>query len=134
MSRHRSRERVLVGERRVDRSNRSRGQWGEEFAARHLRRTGYQVLQRNWRSPESGVRGELDIIAAIAGGVVICEVKARRTGSTAPAAAAVDERKQVQVRRLAESWLRTSGADPVFVRFDVVAIDGVRLTHLIGAF
>lgn len=123
-----------MDERTTDRSKRSRGRWGEDLAVRHLRRSGYCILHRNWRSPEPHVRGEIDIIAAVAGGVVICEVKARRTGAVVSAAAAVDERKQTQIRSLAASWLRTSGVDPSFVRFDVVAIDGVRLTHLPGAF
>jgi Holliday junction resolvase-like predicted endonuclease len=42
--------------------------------------------------------------------------------------------KQQQVRILAESWLREHRPGAVDVRFDVIAIDGVRLTHYEGAF
>ena len=50
------------------------------------------------------------------------------------AAAAVDERKQHQIRRLAESWLRVHGEHIERVRFDVVAIDGMRLSYFEAAF
>lgn len=117
-----------------DRSKRARGRWGEDLAVRHLRRAGYRIIERNWRSPERHVRGEIDVIAAVDGGIVVCEVKARRRAGFGGAAAAVDAAKQWQIRQLAESWLRTTRVEPDFVRFDVIAIDGVRLTHLDGAF
>jgi putative endonuclease len=66
--------------------------------------------------------------------VVFCEVKARRRGGFGGAASAVDDRKQCQIRALAESWLRLHDDAYERVRFDVVAIDGVRLTHLEAAF
>ena len=50
------------------------------------------------------------------------------------AAAAVDDRKQQQIRSLAESWLRLHGDAVERVRFDVIAIEGVHLTHLEAAF
>jgi Holliday junction resolvase-like predicted endonuclease len=46
----------------------------------------------------------------------------------------VTSTKQAQVRRLAESWLRAAGSPAIDVRFDVVAIDGVDLTHYEAAF
>ena len=66
--------------------------------------------------------------------IVFCEVKARRSGDFGGAAAAVTPAKQAQVRTLAESWLRAAGSPAVEVRFDVIAIDGVQLTHYEGAF
>lgn len=118
----------------TDQSKRARGRWGEDRACRQLRRDGYDVLDRNWRSPERHVRGELDIVAAIGDIVVFCEVKARRRASFGGAAAAVDTPKQEQIRRLADSWLRSHDAVYERVRFDVIAIDGVRLDHLTSAF
>ena len=92
------------------------------------------IVDRNWRSPERHVRGELDIVAADGDLVVFCEVKARRRTGFGGAAAAVDARKQRQIRALAESWMRIHGDGYERVRFDVVAIDGVRLEHLESAF
>lgn len=113
-----------------DQSKRARGQWGEDRACSHLRRAGHTIIDRNWRSPEPSVRGELDIVSRVRDTVVITEVKARRSGGYGGAVRAVDDAKQQQIRRLAESWLRTAGVDYDGVRFDVIAIDGVRLDHI----
>jgi len=117
-----------------DRSNMARGRWGEQRAGNHLQQSGLTVVDRNWRSPEPHVRGELDIVAADGDLVVFCEVKARRRAGFGGAASAVDRRKQEQIRRLADSWMRLHGDGYERIRFDVVAIDGVRLTHLDSAF
>lgn len=117
-----------------DQSKRARGQWGEDRAATHLRRIGYVIVDRNWRSLERHVRGEVDIIARDGDVVVFCEVKARRSAGFGGAVSAVDRTKQDQIRRLAESWLRTVDRPFDGIRFDVVAIDGVSLTHYEAAF
>ncbi len=117
-----------------DQSKRARGRWGEDRAVTHLRRVGYVIIDRNWRSTERHVRGEIDIIARDGQVVVFCEVKARRSAGFGGAASAVDRTKQEQIRRLADSWLRTAERPFDGVRFDVVAIDGVRLTHYEAAF
>jgi Holliday junction resolvase-like predicted endonuclease len=63
---------------------------------------------------------------------VLVEVKARRLGDAAEAV--VLERRRA-LRRVAEQLL----ADPAYgwaeaVRFDVVAVDGLRVRHLADAF
>ncbi len=117
-----------------DHSNVARGRWGEALACRHLQRSGHRIVDRNWRSPERDVRGELDVVSFDGDVVVFSEVKARRRVGFGGAAAAVDDRKQQQIRSLAESWLRLHGELIDRVRFDVIAIDGVHLTHLEAAF
>lgn len=118
-----------------DLANRSRGRWGESLAARHLRALGFQVLDAGWRPPERELRGDLDLVARRGDLLVFCEVKARRDAARfGGAVAAVNAAKQQQVRTLAASWLRQRCPGRVDVRFDVIAIDGVRLTHYEGAF
>lgn len=118
-----------------DLSNRSRGRWGEAVAARHLRSLGFAVLDEGWRPPERELQGDLDLVLRRGDLVVFCEVKARRDATRfGGAVAAVTPAKQRQVRVLAESWLRHHPTGEVDVRFDVIAIDGVRLTHHEGAF
>lgn len=117
-----------------DQSKRARGRWGEDRACTHLKRIGFTVVDRNWRSPERHVRGELDVVATRDQLLVICEVKARRNAGFGGAAAAVDGAKQAQVRMLAESWIRQTDIAFEQIRFDVIAIDGVRLAHLEAAF
>jgi putative endonuclease len=80
------------------------------------------------------LQGDIDLVARRDDLIVFCEVKARRSAAYGGGAAAVTPAKQTQVRTLAESWLRAAGSPEIDVRFDVIAIDGVRLTHYEAAF
>jgi putative endonuclease len=117
-----------------DLSKRARGAWGEDVAARHYRRAGYEIVDRNWRC----AIGELDIVARRGDTVVFCEVKARRHDGFGGAVAAVDHVKQRRLRRLAASWLAehrdVPGSGGWHVRFDVVAITGVAVEVYEAAF
>ncbi len=113
-----------------DLSNRARGRWGEDLAAAHYRRSGYEVLDRNWRSPT----GELDLVVRRGPTIVFSEVKARRTADFGPAAAAVTVAKQRRIRQLAVEWLRAHELHADSIRFDVVAITGSRLELITDAF
>lgn len=66
--------------------------------------------------------------------IVVCEVKARRAGAPGGAVGAITPAKQEQIRRLTQLWLHEQGDPDVRLRFDVIAIDGVRLTHYDDAF
>ena len=113
-----------------DLSNRARGQWGEDLAAGHYRRLGYEILDRNWRSPT----GELDLVVFDGSTYVFSEVKARRTADFGPASAAVTVAKQRRIRQLAVEWLRANDVHAPSIRFDVVAITGNALELLADAF
>ena len=107
----------------VDRSRLARGRWGEDLAAAHYRRLGYEVLDRNWRS----ATGEIDLVLAHEGTIVFSEVKTRRTARHGSPAEAVGRDKQRRIRRLAVEWLEAHEMPRVPLRFDVVAIVGSRL-------
>jgi putative endonuclease len=115
---------------RPDLSNRARGQWGEDRAAAHYRRLGYDVIDRNWRS----ATGELDLVVSDGSTYVFSEVKARRTADFGPASAAVTIAKQRRLRQLAVEWLRAHDVNAPVVRFDVVAITGTELELITDAF
>ena len=115
----------------------TRGRRGEELAAAHFARLGYEVLARNHRTRW----GELDLVLFDGVSIVFCEVKTRRAGTGAPWEN-LHPAKRDQVRRMGAAWLvevkeRPFGAE---VRFDAVGVlldddDGlVRLDHLEGAF
>ncbi len=115
-----------------DRSSGARGRWGEERAAARLRSLGFEIIDRNWRSAERELPGELDVVARDGDLVVFCEVKARRTAGRA--VWAMNDVKQGRLRALAEAWLRSHDIGDVDIRFDVIAIEGVRLHHYEAAF
>lgn len=115
-------------------ASRSRGRWGEARAAAHYRAIGFEILDRNWRSPLRALPGELDLVLRRDDQIVFCEVKARRTAGFGGAAHAVGDDKQSRIRALAEAWLVAAAPGAVDVRFDVIAIEGVTLTHYVSAF
>ena len=97
----------------------STGARGEEEAYFHLRKLGYTMVARNFRSPRR--RGEIDLIGYDKGVLCFIEVKTRTTRAVAPAEAAVDEEKQRDVIAVAEEYLRRLKTSPA-TRFDVVSV------------
>ncbi len=95
------------------------GRRGEEQAYFYLRRQGYVMVARNWRSPRR--RGEIDLIGW--DGEVLCfiEVKTRTTRDVKPAEAAVDRPKQKELIATAREYLRRLQTTPPY-RFDVLSI------------
>ncbi len=71
----------------------SLGQFGEEQAARYLRRRFYSILERNYRCRF----GEIDLIAKRGGTLAFVEVKLRRDRHR-PEAAARDRRSPALAR------------------------------------
>jgi putative endonuclease len=115
------------------------GAAGERLAAEHLRRRGFRILERNYRTRW----GELDIVAYDGRVLAFCEVKTRRAGGSRGAALeAVGPRKQSRLRRMAGCWLAERSDHPraPVLRMDAigVTVDAagrlVSLEHLEGAF
>jgi putative endonuclease len=97
----------------------SLGRTGEELAAAHLKGIKYKIIERNYRCP----LGEMDIIAREKGNLVFVEVKTRATKDFGGPAAAVNERKQRQLSRVALMYLNQKRLKDIAARFDVVAVD-----------
>jgi putative endonuclease len=121
-----------------ERHNRRYGSRGEDLAARWYAGQGYEVVARNWRCRD----GEIDLVAARAGELVICEVKARTSDRFGLPAEAVTPAKQRRLRRLAALFLAEASragsglAVPrgAQVRFDVAAVLGGRVEVIEAAF
>lgn len=94
------------------------GRHGEELAAEHLRRSGMEILDRNWRCPE----GEIDIVAADRRVLVVCEVKTRSDTRFGSPLEAVSPRKHARLRRLAVRWLAAHCVIFDEIRLDVVGV------------
>ena len=104
------------------------GKYGEELAARFLTRSGWEVLDRNWRCDA----GELDIVARRDGVLAICEVKTRRSMRFGSPLEAVTPQKLMRLRRLAGQWLAAHDFGSTVVRIDVVSVlvDDAGLTQV----
>lgn len=102
------------------------GRWGEDRAARFLRRKGYRVVARN-----VGVRGgEIDLlcVAPDEATIVVVEVKTRqrragRTDLATSPEANVTLDKQRRLSRLAARLAAANGWTGRAIRIDVVAVD-----------
>lgn len=99
-------------------SNRSRGNFGEDFAVHILEKDGYTVLCRNYVF--SG--GEVDIIATKGNIICFIEVKTRNLFSGENAAEAVDTRKMSRLLRAVECFFEEY-RDNIYVSSLVPRID-----------
>jgi putative endonuclease len=80
------------------------GSRGEEAAYFHLRKLGYVVVARNFRTPRC--HGEIDLIAWEKDVLCFIEVKTRSTREIKPAEAAVDWHKRREMAQVAREYLR----------------------------
>jgi len=76
------------------------GRRGEQLAADYLVRSGYTILDRNWRSSE----GEIDIVARQGNETVFVEVKTRSGLAFGNPLEAITPVKHARLRRLIHSW------------------------------
>jgi putative endonuclease len=113
--------------------NRVLGDLGERAAARHLRRRGFRVITRGYRT----TRGEIDLIARDGDTLVFVEVKTRRGGHPLEA---VTPEKERRLTLAALQFLRRYDLLEQRCRFDVIAIvwpdDGrePNIEHIVNAF
>lgn len=99
----------------------SRGAAAERFAAAFLETRGLSVLMRNFRCRQ----GELDLICADAGVLVVVEVRQRSGTRFGGALASVTAAKRRRiVRATAVLLLRARRWRTACVRFDVLGIQG----------
>lgn len=99
-------------------SSKKLGNAGEAAAAAWYEHHGFVVLDRNWRCRD----GELDLVLERKRHLVVCEVKTRSSDRYGSAAAAVDWRKQMTIRRVTASYLRQQSFGPQGIRFDVAVV------------
>jgi putative endonuclease len=95
------------------------GRRGEEDAYFYLRRRGYTIIARNYRSPHH--RGELDLVGWDQDVLCFIEVKTRTRRDLKPAEAAVDRDKQRELSLVARDFLGQMSPSCQW-RFDVLAV------------
>jgi putative endonuclease len=96
---------------------------GETFAYWYLRRHGYTIIARNFKSP--GVKGEIDLIGYDGNVLAFIEVKTRAGAGGAQSLPedAVNADKRRHLSRMAQQFLTERRISQARCRFDVVAIE-----------
>lgn len=110
-----------------------RGRRGEDLAAQHLLREGYEILERNYRIRQ----GEIDLIAREGDLLCFVEVRSRQSAEHGHPLETIGSRKRQRLVRAARHYLATRGPADVFTRFDVISIvyePELELQLLRGAF
>lgn len=91
---------------------------GEDLAARHLRRAGYRILERNARFGHC----EIDIIAKEGDTVAFVEVRTRADREPVSPEESVNAAKQRHLITAAKQYIARSRQPEAYYRFDVVAV------------
>jgi putative endonuclease len=95
------------------------GTRGEEDAYFYLRKLGYTVVARNFRTPRSP--GEIDVIGWDKDVLCFVEVKTRTSQEVKTAAAAVDRHKRREIAEVARHYLQRMPPECQW-RFDIVSV------------
>jgi len=107
-------------------SNAEVGRIGEEIATKYLKKRGYKILERNFRSKRWG---EIDIVATKDEVLVFIEVKARIGSKYGHPVEAVTPHKLRALKRTGQYYVREHPDLPEALRIDVVAIVLDKDTH-----
>jgi len=91
---------------------------GERWAAKFLRRQGYQIVARGQRTRT----GEIDLVAVEGRTLVFVEVRTRSSVDHGTALDTIGPEKQRRVTRAALGYLKRFGLLGQATRFDVVAL------------
>lgn len=95
----------------------------------YLAQAGLEIVGRNVRLPG----GEIDLVCREGNTLVFIEVKARWSNRFGTALSAVDANKRRTLRLIAADYAQIVAPNMPF-RFDVVAMDGARISHYRNAF
>ena len=119
-----------------DKIKKKRGRKGEDLACEFLKKSGYRILERNFRCK----MGEIDVVATDGEHICFTEVKARTRTDYGMPRDAVDYRKQQKLLRCAQLYLKLHpGLSGQFSpRMDIIEIlyreEGAYVRHTPGAF
>jgi putative endonuclease len=107
--------------RRLEAPHLTLGRRGERIAADYLRRNGFRVLYKNFRSKRGG---EIDLVCRDRHEktLVFVEVKTRTTDAFGPPHEGVTYAQRDRIIRGAKEWLRLLDDPRVPYRFDVVEV------------
>lgn len=105
------------------------GRRGENAVCRYLKREGYRILERNYKTPF----GEADIVALRGGIYAFVEVKTRSSDEYGSPGEGVTAAKRKRYRAIAQYFCLSKGEE-LPVRFDVAALTEQGLEYIENAF
>ncbi len=94
------------------------GKTGEALACRYLKRRGYEILERNYKTKI----GEIDIVARDGRVLVFVEVKTRKSDHYGLPEEAINAKKIRKLTQLGELYIKHKRLYKSEARFDVVGI------------
>ena len=112
--------------------NKFKGSSGERIAEEYLKKEGYDILARNFRTR----LGEIDIVASKGEYLVFVEVKARKSEAYGFPSESVTYAKQRKISMVASQYIKLNMSFGAAVRFDVIEVyltEG-RINHIENAF
>lgn len=102
----------------------------EKAAGKYLEDNGYRIVEYNFRCR----MGEIDIVAKDGEVLVFCEVKYRSNEDTGHPLEAVGLRKQRVITKCAMYYLTIRNCFHCPCRFDVISVEGEKITLVKNAF
>jgi len=99
-------------------STKTLGFYGENYASNLLLKSGYKILERNFRAKF----GEIDIVALKEGILIFVEVKTRKSGIYGKPEEAVTPYKVLKIERVGQLYSKLHPDLPKKLRIDVVSL------------
>lgn len=113
----------------AENENKKLGERGEKEACRYLKKSGWKILERNFKNPF----GEVDIIAERKGVIAFVEVKTRLSDIFGLPSEAVNADRKRRYVKAAEFYFTNRPVDCV-LRFDIIEIFRGQINHMENAF
>ncbi len=110
------------------------GKAGERAAVKFLKKSGYKILEKNFRK----TYGEIDIIAQQGENIAFVEVKTRKSAAFGTPAEFVTKDKQKKIIKCAYTYIQENDLDAGFT-FDVIEVymenaKIININHIKNAF
>ena len=102
----------------MGREKKNLGMAGENIASQYLRKKGYSILEKNYRT----VFGEIDLITKLKSTIVFVEVRTRATSSLGPPYLSITRVKQRHIIKNALFYLKRKRMMGANWRIDIVSV------------
>ncbi|MDA8823343.1 YraN family protein [Opitutales bacterium] len=99
-----------------------RGRYGEWLGKEFLKKKGFHILEKNWRS-RGDRRKEIDLVCLDREILVFVEIRARSENALISGFHSLNSRKRKALRRSFKAYLLEADDRPFSYRFDLVEVD-----------